>query len=423
LAKSPINSFEHSVTQESTKLDKVKEKSKEHTRDPSILGKSIIEEPGKKLVDMTSGSDDGAEGGGSKVFKISCTIGKSLLTDSHIDPSLPVNIIPLSLYHETFPERTVYERVNNSKVIKNLSVMIGELVYNIDFTVVNDVDPVTNLTLTNLVIGKPFINESGVILDEKDGIALFTNGVNKVIFHKGNEEVYEYRPSLEGNLYGSRDGGSGKIRWRDPNNLKITCMIGHKYFDNVYINVFLPKNFMSLFHYNNICRWGMIYKGEEVVGRDHEIQVFVGNMAFTMEFTIVDNIEDFVDPRLSQVVFGAPFCEITNLIVDDRNGIMTFADGIRRVSYQMPYKRKDLKEIDGDGLDKLISLLILCDEDVRRGCKNTSDLSCGFFTDFSELGSKYQKDVFEFEDPKYMHYESDTNIGDDLGNETNDEVT
>ena len=47
--------------------------------------------------------------------------------------------------------------------------MIGEFVYNIDLTVVDDIDPITNLTLTNLVLGKPFVNESGVILDEKDG--------------------------------------------------------------------------------------------------------------------------------------------------------------------------------------------------------------------------------------------------------------
>ena len=208
---------------------------------------------------------------------------------------------------------------------------------------VNDVDPLTNQMLTHLVLGIPFINESGAILDEKDGSVVLTNGVRKVIFRRDSEEVYEYRPSLEGNLYGSKDGDLGKIRRRDPNNLKIPCMIGHKYFDNIYINVFLPKNFMSLFHYNNICRWGMIYKGEKVVVKDHEIHVFVGNMTFTMEFTIVDNMEDYVDPRLSHVIFGAPFCEITNLIIDDRNGIMTFADGIRRVSYQTPYKRRDLK--------------------------------------------------------------------------------
>jgi hypothetical protein len=121
----------------------------------------------------------------------------------------------------------VCKRVNNARIEENVSIIIGELVYNIDLTVVDDVDPLTNRTLTNLVLGKPFVIGSGVILDENGGSALLTNGVKKVIFRKGNEEVYEYRSSLEGNLYGSRDGESGKIRRCDPNNLKIPCMIGH----------------------------------------------------------------------------------------------------------------------------------------------------------------------------------------------------
>lgn len=158
------------------------------------------------MEDVTSGSSDRTEESNPKVFKISCTIKEKLLTDSHIDPSFPVNIIPLSLYNEAFPERIVCKRVNNARVEENVSIIIGELVYNIDLTVVDDVDPLTNQTFTNLVLGKPFVNGLGVILDEKGGSALLTNGVKKVIFRGGNEEVYEYRPSLEGNLYGSKDG-------------------------------------------------------------------------------------------------------------------------------------------------------------------------------------------------------------------------
>lgn len=106
LAKSPANSFEDSVTQESGKLDEVKERSKGHTKNPAILGKSIIEEPEKNLVDMTMGSSDRIKGIDSEVFKISCTTKKKLITDTHIDPNLPINIIPISLYNEAFPERT-----------------------------------------------------------------------------------------------------------------------------------------------------------------------------------------------------------------------------------------------------------------------------------------------------------------------------
>ena len=86
---------------------------------------------------------------------------------------------------------------------------------------------------------------------------------------------------------------------------------------------------------------------------------------------------------------------------------------------------KDFVGIDCDGLDKLGSQLILCDDDIRRGCKNTLDLSCGFLKGVSKLSSKYREDIFEFEDPKYMHYESDLDrdLEDDLETVTNDEVT
>jgi hypothetical protein len=88
-------------------------------------------------------------------------------------------------------------------MMKRLSVMIGGFIYNVDLTMIKDIDSVTNLTLSNLILGKPFVNETGVILDEKNGSALFTNGVRKVIFQKCNEEVYEYRPSLDYNAYRS----------------------------------------------------------------------------------------------------------------------------------------------------------------------------------------------------------------------------
>ena len=184
-------------------------------------------------------------------------------------------------------------------------------------------------------------------------------------------------------------------------------MIGRKHFDNVYIDTCLPKNVMSLFHYNNICGWGMLYGGRVDIGVDNDVQVFVGNMTFTMSCTIVDNIEDYIDPRLSQVVFGTPFCSATNMVVDERNGIMTFTDGVKKVSYQTPYKVSDFKGIDCEGLDGLGSRIVLSDDDVRRGCTSTLDLSSGFFKEVDKLGSKYQINPFDFKDPKYLNYGSD----------------
>ncbi|GJZ58593.1 hypothetical protein Tco_0614087 [Tanacetum coccineum] len=47
-----------------------------------------------------------------------------------------------------------------------------------------------------------------------------------------------------------------RIRKGDPRNLKIPCMIGHKFMANAYINVDLPMNIMSLAYYNTIQKDG-----------------------------------------------------------------------------------------------------------------------------------------------------------------------
>ena len=140
--------------------------------------------------------------------------------------------------------------------------------------------------------------------------------------------------------------------------------------------------------------------------------------------TIVSNIEEYIDPRLSQVVLGVPFCNTSHLVVDESNGVMTFTDGIRKISYQTPYKMWDLKDANYKELDGLGSQLIICDDDVRRGCENIFDLSDGFFKEVDKLGPKYRNNLFNLEDPKYLNYKSNfVGTRDETEDVTNEEVT
>ena len=86
---------------------------------------------------------------------------------------------------------------------------------------------------------------------------------------------------------------------------------------------------------------------------------------------------------------------------------------------------REFREIDCEGLDGLGSQLVLCVDDMRRGCENTFDLASGFFKNVNKLSSKYQNNPFELEDPKYLHYESDAEGGleDDLEDELDDGIT
>nr|GEY64693.1 hypothetical protein [Tanacetum cinerariifolium] len=56
-----------------------------------------------------------------------------------------------------------------------------------------------------------------------------------------------------------------RIEKYDPQNLKISCMIGHKFTSNAYINIDIPMNIMSLACYNSIRKSGYEYRGRKFV--------------------------------------------------------------------------------------------------------------------------------------------------------------
>ncbi|GJT50509.1 hypothetical protein Tco_0976666 [Tanacetum coccineum] len=127
-----------------------------------------------------------------------------------------------------------------------------------------------------------------------------------------------------------------RISRGDPRNLKIPCIIGHKFMANAYIDIDLPMNIMSLAYYNSIRKDGYEYKGRNFVGLRRDMHVFVGNMSYVMDFTILENTETNIDPSLSYVMFGRPFIEITCLAINRKHGLMTFTDGIREVTFKTP---------------------------------------------------------------------------------------
>ncbi|GJX77123.1 hypothetical protein Tco_0323934 [Tanacetum coccineum] len=124
-----------------------------------------------------------------------------------------------------------------------------------------------------------------------------------------------------------------RIKKGDPRNLKIPCMIGHKFTANAYIDVDLPMNIMSLAYYNSIRKNGYEYRGRNFVGLGRDMHVFVGNMSYVMDFTILENIETNIDPSLSHVIFGRPFIEIACLAKNRKHGLTTFMDGIKEITF------------------------------------------------------------------------------------------
>ncbi|GJZ64046.1 hypothetical protein Tco_0620467 [Tanacetum coccineum] len=68
------------------------------------------------------------------------------------------------------------------------------------------------------------------------------------------------------------------------------------------------------------------------------MHIFIENFTYVSDFMIVEDISSIIDPRLSQVVLGKPFVEISDMTHDLSLRVMKFTGGTNEIAYKMPYK-------------------------------------------------------------------------------------
>nr|GFA73437.1 MAK10-like protein [Tanacetum cinerariifolium] len=97
--------------------------------------------------------------------------------------------------------------------------------------------------------------------------------------------------------------------------------------EKAYIDLNSPLNIMTQMMYNWIMRRKLDpreNKNGEVsnfTGRIKGMHVFIGNFIYVIDFMIIEDISSIIDPRLSQVVVGKPFVEISNMTHDPPEGV------------------------------------------------------------------------------------------------------
>jgi hypothetical protein len=142
------------------------------------------------------------------------------------------------------------------------------------------------------------------------------------------------------------------------------------------------------------------------VGRVKGLHVIIGNLTYEIDFVIVEDTCPVIDACLSQVIFGKPFVEATRMSYDPTLGIVRFKEENDEVVYQMPYKIEQYRLLSNFEKEHKQAVYYRNEEDRRRGVEYVMSRMLGFYKECLQLGPEYK-----------------TNIGDDLGNETNDEVT
>nr|GEU46400.1 vacuolar protein sorting-associated protein 41 homolog [Tanacetum cinerariifolium] len=153
-------------------------------------------------------------------------------------------------------------------------------------------------------------------------------------------------------------------------NLKLPCIIRHVHVEKAYIDLNSPLNIVIRMMYNWIMRRKLDPRENSdrgvsnFTGRIKGIHIFVENFTYVTDFMIVEDISSIIDPRLSQLILGKPFVEISNM------------------THDLPEEKEHTK-----------LFYLRNEEDRRRGVEYVMSKILGFYKQCLELGPEYMTGV------------------------------
>nr|GEU84241.1 retrotransposon Orf1 [Tanacetum cinerariifolium] len=150
-----------------------------------------------------------------------------------------------------------------------------------------------------------------------------------------------------------------------------------------YFDIFLTKSELS-YHKENSNR-GV----RNFIGRIKGMHVFIGNFTFIIDFMIFKDISSIIDPRLSQVVLGRPFVEISNMTHDPPKGVVRFTNKTDEITYKMSHTIEQYNSLSDLEKEHTKSVYLRNEEDKRRGVEYVMNKIQGFYKECLELGFEY----------------------------------
>ncbi|GJU45380.1 hypothetical protein Tco_1202646 [Tanacetum coccineum] len=180
-----------------------------------------------------------------------------------------------------------------------------------------------------------------------------------------------------------------------PSNLKIPCNIGHVHVEKAYIDLNSHLNIMTRMLYNWIMRRKLDPRENSdcgvsnFTGRIKGMHVFVGNFTYATDFMIVEDINSIIDPRLSQVVLGKSFVEISNMTHYPPEGVVRFTNETGEIAYKMPHKIEQYNSLSDLEKEHTKSFYLWNEEDKRRGVEYVMSKILGFYKECLKFGPEY----------------------------------
>ncbi|GJX87256.1 protein kinase-like domain, concanavalin A-like lectin/glucanase domain protein [Tanacetum coccineum] len=123
-------------------------------------------------------------------IKISCIVGQIFKKHAYIDLESPINIMSRRQYNQIMTyELKARQKPSNPKKISNfvrrvrgLNIFIGSFAYECDFMILEDTTSIINHHLGEMVFGRPFIDETGLVYNKERGTVMFEQNDEKITF-------------------------------------------------------------------------------------------------------------------------------------------------------------------------------------------------------------------------------------------------
>ncbi|GJS68932.1 MAK10-like protein [Tanacetum coccineum] len=128
--------------------------------------------------------------GSPKNIKISCMVGHIFKRHTYIDLESPINIMSRRQYNQimTYELESRQKPSNPNKVsnfvgrIRGLKIFIGSFAYECDFMILEDTTSIIDHHLGEMVFGRPFIEETGLVYNKGEGTVMFEQNDEKITF-------------------------------------------------------------------------------------------------------------------------------------------------------------------------------------------------------------------------------------------------
>ncbi|GJY44105.1 hypothetical protein Tco_0432318 [Tanacetum coccineum] len=347
-------------------------------------------------------------------FTLPCFINDFCFDNSLVDLGASVSVMPLSTFlnlglGELAHTRVTVELADRTVkypkgIAENVLVRIGKFTFLIDFIILDMPEDVK----VPLILGRLFLSTARAKIDVYKRKITLTVGEKKIIFKSVKptssiiKRVYmlSLRERMELDLEARLMGETLVLnRSLDPfsedyielNDLNEPFELRRNQGDDLMptikegevIEEFRTRDEdldTGIDDYPSYCNddkkihidYKMVYKGNNVIGALMNVPIFVGTFSVVTDFAVLENMDEYHDEGMGDVIFGEPFY-----------------NGDNEVTYQMVRSHPMFKLHTNEQCNKISPLLKVSDEDKMNEISHPYQKLKGIYKGVLNLGPDY----------------------------------